>query len=111
VPPPVAETAPAIVPPAPVPVAAEPQTPIPLPSAEPTPSIFGASTMLLLGLLAALAAVAAATVMRVRRTRRIERTRATLVLTPRIDLMAGASAIHGLSLASPPLAIRARLAT
>ena len=77
----------------------------------PSRSIFGASTMLLLGLLAALAAIAAATIMRVQRARRIERTRAVLVLTPRLDLAAGASAIHGLSLAGPPLAIRARLAT
>ena len=54
--------------------------------------------MLLLGLLAALAAVAAATVMRVQRARRIERTRAALLVTPRLDLAAGASAIHGLGL-------------
>lgn len=73
--------------------------------------MFGASPALLLGLLAALAAIAAAIVLRVQRVRRIERTRAALVLTPRIDLAAGASSVHGLSLASPPLAIRARLAT
>jgi len=49
--------------------------------------------------------------MRVQRARRIERTRAALVVTPRLDLAAGTSSIRGLSLASPPLAIRARLAT
>ena len=73
--------------------------------------MFGASPALLFGLLAALAANAAAIFLRIQRARRIARTRAALVLTPRIDFSAGASAIHGLSLASPPLAIRARLAT
>jgi hypothetical protein len=105
---PILPTAP---PPAPVPVAIEPVVQPPLPAAETPRSIFGASTMLLLGLLAALAALAAATAMRVQRARRIERTRAALVVTPRLDLAAGASSIRGLSMGSPPLAIRARLAT
>ncbi|MEO5613260.1 MAG: hypothetical protein ABIT68_11035 [Sphingomicrobium sp.] len=64
----------------------------------PPRAMFGASPALLLGLLAALAAIAAALILRAQRARRIERTRAALVLTPRIDLAAGASAIHGLSL-------------
>lgn len=102
--PPVGVAAPAVAPPT---VSA----PAVIAPAEPTPATFGASTMMLLGLLAALAAVAAATVMRVQRVRRIERTRAALVVAPRIDLAAGASSIHGLSLVGPPLAIRARLAT
>jgi hypothetical protein len=105
---PILPTAP---PPAPVPVAIDPVVQPPLPAAETPRSIFGASPMLLLGLLAALAALAAATAMRVQRARRIERTRAALVVTPRLDLAAGASSIRGLSMGRPPLAIRARLAT
>lgn len=80
-------------------------------AAAPPRALFGASPALLFGLLAALAALAAALILRIQRARRIERTRAALVLTPRIDLAAGASSIRGLSLASPPLTIRARLAT
>ena len=108
-PPPVAapvKPAPAIAPPiaaSPTPVVVEPVQPIPAP----TRANLSARTVLLLGLLAA-AAVAAA-VMHWQRTRRIERTRAAFALKPRIDLSAGACSIHGLSLASPPLAIRARL--
>ena len=66
---------------------------------------------MLLGLLAALAAIALATILRLQRARRIERTRAALKIVPRIDLASGTSAIHGLSPSSPPLSIRARLAT
>lgn len=55
------------------------------------------------------AAAAAASVIHLRRTRRIARTRAALALEPRLDLAAGASTLTGLSLATPPLAIRARL--
>jgi hypothetical protein len=98
-------------PPAPVPLAIEPVVQPPPPAAETPRSILGANTMLLFGLLAALAAVAAATVMRVQRVRRIERTRAALVVTPRLDFAAGTSSIRGLSMGSPPLAIRARLVT
>ena len=101
-----AEPAPAIEPPiaaAPTPAVAEPDQPIPAPAR----AIFAARTLLLLGFLAV--AAAAAAVMHWQRTRRIERTRAALALKPRIDLSAGASSVSGLSLASPPLAIRARL--
>lgn len=45
-----------------------------------------------------------------RRMRRIARTRAALALSPRLDLDGGAGSISGLSLAAPPLSIRARLA-
>jgi hypothetical protein len=102
------EPVPTIEPPvaaAPLPVADELAAPIPQQSR----AAFGAGIWLPLGLLAAAAAIAAATVMRVRRARRIERTRAALALKPRIDMAAGASSTPGLSLASPPLAIRARL--
>lgn len=114
-PPPVAQPASVTAAPAvPAPSVIETSRPIAPPIAAPaseTPRpIFVASTVLLLGLLAALAAVAAATVIRVQRARRIEATRAALVAAPRIDLSAGASSIHGLSLVGPPLAIRARLA-
>lgn len=94
--------------PAPAP-ALEPAKPSSAPIAEPTRAILGTGTWLLLGLLAA-AAAAAAAAMHWLRMRRIARTRAALALKPRIDLSAGASSIRGLSLVSPPLAIRARLA-
>lgn len=86
---------------------AEAATPVAGP--EPTRPTLIPSIWMLLGLLAA--AVVAASVIRLQRTRRIERTRAVLALKPRIDFSVGASSLSGLSLASPPLAIRARLAT
>jgi DNA polymerase-3 subunit gamma/tau len=86
---------------APGPAAVEPTGQTQMPEAVPSGSIFGANTLpLLLGLIAALAAIAAATVLRMQRSRRIERTRAALMVTPRLDLTAGPSAIHGLSLGS-----------
>jgi hypothetical protein len=70
-----------------------------------------ASAWVLVGLLAAALAAAIALTLRWRRIRRIARTRAVLALDPRIDHGVGASSIRGLSLAGPPVAIRARLAT
>lgn len=100
VPPPPAATVPPIAPIVePIPVAIAPAVPPPLaepaPLAEPPRPILPDSWWLA-GLLAALAAIAAVTVMRLQRARRIERTRAVLSIDPRLDLMAGATAIHGL---------------
>ena len=68
--------------------------PAPPPVAQPTKAIFGSSTMVLLGLLAALAALAAAIAIRAHRSRRIQRTRAAVLISPRIDLSAGATVIR-----------------
>jgi len=85
-----------------------PTAALPIPSAAPASFMVGTAAWLLIGLLAA--AAVAGSVVRVRRTRRLGRTRAALTLKPRLDLSAGASSLSGLSLASPPFAIRARLA-
>ena len=85
--------------PAPQPIPAEP-------SPEPSPALPGPTGWALLGLAAA---ALAGSMARLRRTRRIARTRAAVALAPRLDIWAGAGSLGGLTLAAPPLAIRARL--
>ena len=80
------------------PAAAEPETPA---------SWWSGLTVPLLAILAAIFVLAGAH--RLRRMRRIARTRAALALSPRLDPVAGASSISGLSLVAPPLSIRMRL--
>jgi hypothetical protein len=85
----------------------EPAAPVANPVPEPVEPATDKYVWLLLGLLAAIVTASAA--LYIRRARQLARTRAALSLSASLDPTTGTFAASGLALASPPLAIRARL--